>query len=536
MGCNHLPSINIPNSLTSIADYAFAFCAALTSVTLPASLTSIGEGAFRQCGALSSVTLQSSMPPTLGTEAFFRLPGTCKFSCPPAALNAYLQAPAWYPYFVTYPFKFSVAGNAASVTGPSDGLTLNSLDIPSSVYYGGIPVPITAIGANAFNGHTSLASLILPSSFVVIGDYAFAGCTSLTTVTLQSGTPPAFGTNAFAGVPGTCKFSCPSTALPAYLLSPAWYPYFVPYPFTFTVAGGAASVTGPSDGVTLNSLDIPLSVYYGGIPVPITAIAANAFNGHTSLASLTLPASLTSIGASAFANCAALSSVTLQSATPPALGNNAFAGVPPACAFDCPAPALDTYRNNPQWNTFFPIPYPFTFSLEADGNITVLAPVAPKATVTQMVIPQEILYGGVYRSITAIGAYAFAGCTALTSVTLQSGTPPAFGAGAFAGVPETCKFSCPSTALNAYLQAPAWYPYFVTYPFKFTVAGGATVTGPADGVTLTTLTIPASVYYGGVPVPVTAIGASAFSGCTSLSSVTLQSPTQIGRASCRERV
>ena len=45
-GCTSLTSVTIPNSVTSIGDYAFDDCTSLTSVTIPNSVTSIGSGAF----------------------------------------------------------------------------------------------------------------------------------------------------------------------------------------------------------------------------------------------------------------------------------------------------------------------------------------------------------------------------------------------------------------------------------------------------------------------------------------------------------
>jgi len=39
----------IPNSVTSIGDWAFSYCSGLTSVTIPNSVTSIGGGAFANC-------------------------------------------------------------------------------------------------------------------------------------------------------------------------------------------------------------------------------------------------------------------------------------------------------------------------------------------------------------------------------------------------------------------------------------------------------------------------------------------------------
>ena len=49
-------SFTIPESVTSIGDYAFAWCRSLTSVTIPDSVTSIGDWAFRYCTSLMSVT------------------------------------------------------------------------------------------------------------------------------------------------------------------------------------------------------------------------------------------------------------------------------------------------------------------------------------------------------------------------------------------------------------------------------------------------------------------------------------------------
>jgi hypothetical protein len=66
-----------------------------------------------------------------------------------------------------------------------------------------------------------------------------------------------------------------------------------------------------------------------------------------------------------------------------------------------------------------------------------------------MDIPQTIFYQGADHPITAIGANAFAGCTALTSFSLQCVTPPTLADGAFTGIPDGCTFSCPPAALDA---------------------------------------------------------------------------------------
>jgi hypothetical protein len=55
--CSSLMSLTIPNSVTSIGDWAFGSCSGLTSVTIPNNVTSIGNGAFSWCSGLTYVTI-----------------------------------------------------------------------------------------------------------------------------------------------------------------------------------------------------------------------------------------------------------------------------------------------------------------------------------------------------------------------------------------------------------------------------------------------------------------------------------------------
>ena len=59
-GCK---STIIPDSVTSIGEYAFAYCSSLTSITIPDSVTSIDNWAFAYCSSLTSITI-------LGDSAF----------------------------------------------------------------------------------------------------------------------------------------------------------------------------------------------------------------------------------------------------------------------------------------------------------------------------------------------------------------------------------------------------------------------------------------------------------------------------------
>ena len=68
-GCSGLTSVTIGNSVTSIGDGAFSDCSGLTSITIPNSVTSIGNYAFYGCSGLTSVTIGNSVT-SIGDEAF----------------------------------------------------------------------------------------------------------------------------------------------------------------------------------------------------------------------------------------------------------------------------------------------------------------------------------------------------------------------------------------------------------------------------------------------------------------------------------
>ena len=65
-----LTEYTIPNSVTSIGNYAFINCTGLASVTIANSVTSIGASAFVNCTGLASVTIANSVT-TIGARAFF---------------------------------------------------------------------------------------------------------------------------------------------------------------------------------------------------------------------------------------------------------------------------------------------------------------------------------------------------------------------------------------------------------------------------------------------------------------------------------
>ena len=68
--CSNLTSVTIGSSVTSIGDYAFSNCSNLTSVAIGDSVTSIGEGTFYYCYSLTSVIIPDSVT-SIGEATFY---------------------------------------------------------------------------------------------------------------------------------------------------------------------------------------------------------------------------------------------------------------------------------------------------------------------------------------------------------------------------------------------------------------------------------------------------------------------------------
>ena len=111
----------IPNSVTSIGDYAFSGCSGLTSVTIPNSVTSIGDGAFNRCSKILSFTSQNATPPTLPSEGVFEgMPRSCQLYVPASSKVAYQTAVGWT--FFTFVNAFG-EGDIATIDSDSVSVT-----------------------------------------------------------------------------------------------------------------------------------------------------------------------------------------------------------------------------------------------------------------------------------------------------------------------------------------------------------------------------------------------------------------------------
>ena len=96
------------------------------------------------------------------------------------------------------------------------GTDITSFD--ELVYFTGL----TRIEDGAFAGCEQLTSITIPETVTSIGANAFNGCTGLQSIIVQSPTPPAIGTDAFANS-GDCPISVPEDVVDQYVS--AWNEY-----------------------------------------------------------------------------------------------------------------------------------------------------------------------------------------------------------------------------------------------------------------------------------------------------------------------
>ena len=93
--CNALTSIVIPNSVTTIDANAFIGCEHMSSVTIGNSVTEIHDAAFHMCTGLETIYVLAETPPTLGADVFNYVDKSIPVHVPCGTLNAYLQADGW---------------------------------------------------------------------------------------------------------------------------------------------------------------------------------------------------------------------------------------------------------------------------------------------------------------------------------------------------------------------------------------------------------------------------------------------------------
>jgi hypothetical protein len=332
---SNLSRISFPNSLKSIATFAFLDCVNLVSVDLPDSLDYLGKDSFVFCG-LKTVTV----PPTE------KMTGN----------------------------PFSQCFSLTCISGPyatEDGLLLIKDGVCLSFAPAGhercrIREDVIVIGSNAFVYCEDLKEVILPSGLKEIRQNAFTGCSSLESIdfpesleTLFSSSFPKSGLREIT-LPESLKSLCVNAFDNC------------PNLVSVTVKGAIESIDGnPFNGCSQLAAfhgeysadnnrafvkdDVlisiaPAGIQEYGIPSGVIGIGRNAFRDCV-LEKVLVPSTVQRVGPGSFSSCPAMKSVVMLAQTPPA-GEYLMFDNSNRFPIYVPSRSVDAYKSAPFWRDY----------------------------------------------------------------------------------------------------------------------------------------------------------------------------------------
>ena len=305
---SNITSIELPNTITKIGDYAFYGCDKLTAITIPESVITIGSHAFGNCTAVTEINFNAISSDDLNVNSY----------------------------------AFDNAGDNG------DGLVLNIgaqvtkipayLFYPSGGWYGGV----------YYTGSANIRQINVAenNNLTSVGEYAFSYCERLETVNFGNCAKLAtIEHSAFA----YCS-ALSSVTIPDNIESIESAVFDACYNLIYSAINNGVNYIGNEtnpylvlindDGFTGNTYQIAdgCKIVYG-----------NAFLYNTNITSVTMPNSITSIGSASF-NCNNLETIILYATIPPILEDDLLGA--PATTIYVPAESVDAYKSASGWSSY----------------------------------------------------------------------------------------------------------------------------------------------------------------------------------------
>ena len=506
----------VPDTVTTISDYAFENCPFLGLVILPDSTTYIGYCSFQK-SSITSVTMGPDVS-FIGAYAFYRCSNLTSAVIPDNVTS--ILALTYYgctgltsaviPDSITS-IENSAFEKCSNLTTVSIGSGVTDIETAAFRETGittvNIPNSVTNIGARAFYRCPELVSVTIGSGVTTLGENVFAECGKLESITVSG------DNTAFSSLDGVL-FDKGKTTLLQYPVCKGGQSYTVPSTVSsiadaaFAFNNRLTSVTMPDSVTTLGTKafrDCPnlTSLTLGS---GLANIGNEAFRDCCALTSITMPDSVTSVGSNAFTGCSRLSTVTIGSGTT-AIADNAFT--------DCPVISSFTVSGD---NTA----YSSVDGVLYSKNVTRLLKYPSTKESAAYSIPD---------TVTTIDENAFYRCYGLRSLTVPDGV---------LNLPGNMVYHCPDLVsvtigsgvstinMNAFRDCERLE--------SFTVSADNTTFSSQDGVLFNKGKTALLLYpmakkdssYS-IPATVTEIGNSSFRSCSELRTVTIpDSVTSVG--------
>lgn len=270
----YIESVKIPNTVTTILDFAFSECYKLESVEIPSSVVEIGDYAFAGCSKLSSVDIpETGEDMTIGNAAF----AGCK------TLSS-----------ITIPDRVTDMGGGC-LAGCTN-LQYVTLSNTMTKLYDESRSDTSVLSSYGskfgfFENCTSLKNIKFPDSIASIDERAFTGCTNLSKITIGANLTEL----------GNLKLDLESLT-------------------EINVSNDNSSYSS-DNGVLMNKNKTSLIRYPKAngnteyaIPESVTSIESGAFSDCTNLTKVTVPEGVAKISSNTFKNCTRLKKIIIRNA------------------------------------------------------------------------------------------------------------------------------------------------------------------------------------------------------------------------------
>ncbi len=481
MDCSNITDMEIDNK-GNLGESAFQNSAQNkpAKLTLGPNVTEIGKKTFYECHAIE--TLIANNKGDIGQESFSGCSNLREITLNnhgSIGASAFKNSANRYPCTLRIEETISmIEDNAFQGCSTIKSLFLrNHGNIGTHVFFGCSSIEelnlenTGSIGSYCFSDCTAAKSLSIASSVTSIGNYAFSGCSSISDVTIEA--MDDLSDNRFQ------QGSSESFISSIILGSNGSNPLFNDCPLDEVYIGRKLNyATSAREGyspfyrnTSLRSVkitDAETQIYdyefYGcsnlqevSIGDGVKAFGKYSFSGCSKLEAFEFGRSVATIGEEAFSDCTAMTELISHNPVPPVCGNEALDDIIKwNCILHVPNNSMEAYSQAPQWQNFFFINsdiesekfigYDGLYYRVTDMENYLCEVVDPEIVpenqktqlhsnaevndMTNVVIPETILYNGVYYSVKGIGENAFKIYETLERITLPA-TIEYIGNGAF---------------------------------------------------------------------------------------------------------
>lgn len=293
---NYVGPLTIPDSVTTIRGFAFAYCYKLSSVKLPASLAQTGRLSFAHCKEIKSIEIPGKLN-EIGSSCFKECQ---KLETVILSDNTkIIDEGAFEDCKKLKEVKNSKVLTAIGRSAFYNCEVLDTIDISN----------VTQIGSYAFSNCHALLSISLNPNLIEIGENTFEYCSSLTSVELPEG---------LTKLPYCLFYNCTALAsikIPASVTA-----------IDYAALAGTAitSFTLPENVTAIETSAFSSSLIQSfKFNEKITSIPDGAFESCIYLKSIEIPETITSIGFQAFRKCESLTTLTIPGSVT-AIGDEVF--------------------------------------------------------------------------------------------------------------------------------------------------------------------------------------------------------------------